>query len=67
MWLKFHKMVLWIAVVRFAKKYGVGELHHSCYELSFSNDKLQKMAEAEDDTILCTDLKTWCKTLWVFS
>lgn len=41
-----------------AKKYGVGELHHSSSELSFSNDKLQKMAEAEDDTILCTDLKT---------
>lgn len=41
-----------------AKNYGVRELHHSYSELSFSKDKLQKMAEAEDDTVLCTDLKT---------
>lgn len=55
MWLKFHRMV---CELQLCQEIWSGGITSQFSELSFSNDKLQKMAEAEDDTILCTDLKT---------
>lgn len=42
-----HNMVCGL---QFYQEYGVGEFHHSFFELHFSKDKLQKVAGAEDET-----------------
>lgn len=52
MWLWFHQMD-----GSSTKEYGMGELHHSFSQLSFSKGKLEKVAGQKLKLVLSTGLK----------